>query len=155
MQGIAAGLNMYRIDGLYIGSVSKLQDKYEIRNEEKIKRYSFDFNTDMKTNQKESYILPSSEGVNCFMMELPRGVYRFSIDASKVDDLNFSLAGDAVGNASLVWSNIDSEYRVSYYIFIEEDLYTTCAVIFNEGEGSVELKTMEIEYIGSEELLSE
>lgn len=153
-QGLASGLNMYAVDGLFVGYIGELNEEYKINDEDAARVYFLDTTSDLDTLGNDYYSIVPGEKLLCYSMELPHGIYRFSIKNSDSMSLEFSLSGDVDDNASLLWFD-NSEDIATYYVYIEQDAYASCLVLSNIGTEVVDVELVAVEYIGSEDLLDQ
>lgn len=150
-QGIAAGLNMYGVDGLYIGYVGDLGDDYRLSDEYLQQAYILEDSSELEL-EEAYYRLTSNETLKCFTLEMPAGVYVVSVYGENLEDLTYGLSTASKEYADIIYSEGNSN-EMYYLVMVQEDTYRAYNVFSNEGTSSVGLYAIVVDYLGSEEVL--
>lgn len=148
-QGIVAGLNMYCVDGLYIGYVDELEEKYKLRAEECAKTYIFGTSLELESDDNY-YSLNSGDELKCFTLEMPVGVYVVNIYADESEQLDYALSIASNEYAQILYYECNDDVA-QYIVLIESDTYRAYNYFRNSGEKTVDLYAIEIKYIGQVE----
>lgn len=150
-QGVAAGLNMYGVDGLYVGYVGDLGADYRLSDEYLQQAYLFEGSSELEFDGAY-YSLDANEQLKCFTLEMPEGVYMISIYGENLEDLTYGLSTASNECADIIYSEGNSN-EMYYLVTIQDDTYRAYNFFDNEGISSVGLYAITVEYLGSEEVL--
>lgn len=148
-QGIAAGLNMYGVDGLYIGYVGDLGDEYRLSDEYLQQVYLFGNSVELE-HDGTYYNLESGEMLKCFTLEMPAGIYEIAIYGYGLEGLAYSLSVASNEYADIIYSEGDSS-EVHYFVIVKDDTYRAYNILANEGDSSIDLLAITVDYCGMEE----
>lgn len=144
-RGAAAGLNMYSVDGMYIGYAGELDARYKISSEDLGMIYYFG-ESEIASGEEVISLEPYAE-LKYRTMELPGGVYRVSIVADCPEQLEYSLSIGSDMYASILYSE-SADGIVYYYVLVEDETCRAYNVLINRGDKIVNLYAMQVNYIG-------
>lgn len=146
-RGFAAGLHMYYVDGIYIGSTSLLNEKYVIDRENGY-RYWFSESDEIECADKEYYLLEGQNEIKFFSMELPKGLYLVAAYSSDPAQIEYDMFVDSGCIADVYYMEEQDEIAY-YFISVNEDTCRAYSCMRNVGNDDVEIYGITINYVGT------
>lgn len=147
-QGVAAGLNMYSVDGMYIGYSDELDERYRALPEE-LETIYFYGDSEIAYGEEVYYLSPY-EQLKYRTMEMPSGVYMVVIYADCMEALEYSLSVGSDQYADVLYSEKADDVAY-YYILVDDETSRAYNILVNNSDKPAGLYAMEVTYLGREE----